>query len=296
MKDNQENSSREHQKIDKQFQEKNQQESIQQDTNDNINSNQKDQKQAQNFDKQNEDLNNKNLNTQELKVRDELKQNMQQFVQQQRKQKLPKTFMYQFEMMKIDFPIKFRHIMFFSLGVYLVYNRVQQSQEYHNFKEKIYARNIKTINNKIKQNEDDKNLVLSNVRGLPDQGDWIYSQNLPISQQAELRQRSQFYEHWMNKYNFYLPLFIIAGLQFPLLSGIWGFYNVRTYKYQNQQLEKDIQKQIYNNQNYVQEEQQSKLSFLKQYKDKIYQYDTVYPIGVLSVVSAIRILAIMFKL
>ncbi|EAR94454.1 transmembrane protein, putative (macronuclear) [Tetrahymena thermophila SB210] len=143
-------------------------------------------------------------------------------VLQQPKSQQAKNLLEQLEYFKFQFTLKFRHIAWMGLATYLCYDRYRAYQQYREEKQQIFGQNRKLLQEKYGKINQKYTQSTIHPRGDPDQGDWVYFEELPDEDQKLFLQRKLSYQNKAAHFNSFMPLYITSGLCFPISAFFLG--------------------------------------------------------------------------
>ncbi|KAL4511615.1 hypothetical protein ABPG72_012460 [Tetrahymena utriculariae] len=146
----------------------------------------------------------------------------QKEVLQQPKSQQAKNLLEQLEYFKFQFTLKFRHIAWMGLATYLCYNRYKAYQQYREEKQQIFGQNRKQLQEKYGKINQKYTQSTIHPRGDPDQGDWVYFEELPDEDQKLFLQRKLSYQNKAAHFNSFMPLYITSGFCFPISALFLG--------------------------------------------------------------------------
>ncbi|KAL4471389.1 hypothetical protein ABPG74_008282 [Tetrahymena malaccensis] len=146
----------------------------------------------------------------------------QKEVLQQPKPQQAKNLLEQLEYFKFQFTLKFRHIAWMGLATYLCYDRYKAFQQYREEKHLIFGKNRKLLQEKYGKINQKYTQSTIHPRGDPDQGDWVYFEELPDVDQKLFLQRKLSYQNKAAHFNSFMPLYITSGICFPISALFLG--------------------------------------------------------------------------
>lgn len=125
---------------------------------------------------------------------------------------------------KIDlFEIKFKysHCLWFILGSYISYKYYQDYIKFYNSRV-LFENNFVHFNKKYSQIHYQTTKSAINLKGYPDQGDWLYSKEMDNLDLEEFIENKENYFNSMHEFNYIMSFYIIGGIFSPFLMSING--------------------------------------------------------------------------
>ena len=114
--------------------------------------------------------------------------------------------------------LKSSRLVWITVGSFLTYNYFSTYLRFKDIRNKIFQKNYKSFHEKYQENHFIASKSTIDFQGYPDQGDWIYSKEMPESELKEILISKEMYDNSLKEFSIVLPLFIISGLWTPLIT------------------------------------------------------------------------------
>ena len=126
------------------------------------------------------------------------------------------------EIFVYNLEIKSSRVLWISIGSFLTYNYFTGYLKMNEVRKLIFQRNFQKFHGKYQQEHFSAAKSNVDIQGFPDQGDWLYSKEIPETDLKELLTYKEVCEEKRNEFCLVMPLYIISGLWTPFITSCLG--------------------------------------------------------------------------
>lgn len=138
--------------------------------------------------------------------------------------------------------LKNTRVLWIAIGSFLTYNYFSFYLKMNEIRAITFQKNFQKYQDKYRKQHFEASKSSIDLLGFPDQGDWLYSKEIPELDLKEFLKAKENYEDKRSEFSYIIPLYIISGLWTPLTTSFIGggliFINWKLEKKDNERMER----------------------------------------------------------